>query len=206
MFAFRSGYITEPKQIAEVMKRFIWHFFACDVCRWNFNDMYERCGHNHCKRLIDTMPELSGASAETQIEQSRELAMWFWEVHNAVSVRLMREGATRENRKVTKQEELSAVFPTKSQCPTCWLKDDMSQYDPDEVFDFLRGWYWPQMEQQDSRFKAILNRKLRHTKIMTSVKEQWDSWWFVIGPIAIVTAMWLRKCLERKANADRKDV
>lgn len=206
MFAFRSGYIAEPKQIAEVMKRFIWHFFPCDVCRWNFNDMYERCGHNHCKRLIDTMPELSGASSETQIEQGRELVMWFWEVHNAVSVRLMREAASRENRKATGREELAAVFPTKSQCPTCWLKNDMSRYDPDEVYDFLRGWYWPQMEQVDSRFKSILNRKLRHTRAITSAKEQWDTWWFIIGPVVIMMAMCLRKCLERKANAARKDV
>lgn len=206
VFAFRSGYIVEPKQIAEVMKRFITHFFACDVCRWNFKDMYERCGHNHCKRLIDTMPELSGASPKLQIEQGRELAMWFWEVHNAVSVRLMREAATRENRKATEQEKLSAVFPTLTQCPNCWLKDDMSQYDPDIVFDFLQGWYWPQVEQRNSRFTATIQRKLRYATVMASAKEHWDSWWFIIGPVALVMAFYLRKCLERKANSRRKDV
>ena len=205
-FAFRSGYIVEPKQIAQVLKRFISHFFACDVCRWNFVDMYERCGLNHCKRLIDTMPELSGASAETQVEQGRELAMWFWEVHNAVNVRLMREAATRDDRKVTKQEKLSAVFPTKSHCPTCWLNDGMTQYDPDEVFGFLQRWYWPVHERGDSRFKAIIKRRFGHTKVVTSTKEQWESWWFVIGPIAIIVAMLLRKYLEKKANTQRKCV
>ena len=205
VFALRSGYIVKPKQIAEVMKRFISHFFACDVCRWKFNDMYERCGHNHCKRLIDTMPELSGASPKVQTEQGRELAMWFWEVHNAVNVRLVREAATRENRKATKQETLSAVFPTMTHCPNCWLKDDMSQHDPDEVYDFLHRWYWPQLEEQNSRFTAILKQQLSYAKVMSSAKKHWDCWWFVIGPVGLVMAIFLRKCLEKKYISRRKD-
>jgi thiol-disulfide isomerase/thioredoxin len=207
MFAFRSGYIVEPKRVAEVLQRFISHFFSCNVCRWNFNDMYERCGHNHCTRLIDNMPELEiSLSPEQQQEKGRELAIWLWEVHNSVSVRLMREAATRENREVTPQERLSAVFPSIGQCRSCWLKDDLSEYDPDEIFSFLRQWYWPQRERHDKRFESILKRKLENTRVVASVTKHWENYWFVIGPLGIALAFILRKTLESKANSQRKSV
>lgn len=56
LYGFHSGYLTAPQHVAEVIKRFIANFLACDVCRWNFLNMFENCGHDHCRRLSPVMP------------------------------------------------------------------------------------------------------------------------------------------------------
>ena len=143
MHAFHSGYPVAPKDVAEVIKRFIRLFFNCDVCRFHFVAMYDRCAHNHCERLIDMMPELSDTKdPEEEEQQGRELAIWLWEVHNSINVRLMGEAAAREQRNVTAEEEISSIFPTKEICPTCWVDDEMKQYDRDELYNFLKNRYW----------------------------------------------------------------
>ena len=139
VYGFRSGYLTAPTEVAEIMKRFVGNFFACDVCRWNFLNMYDNCGHDWCNRLNSAMPELSGQDP-TQV--GRELAIWLWEVHNSVNVRLMREAATAEDRTVTQSEKLASIFPPPELCPNCWEDDTLSSYDKDEVFAFLKRWYW----------------------------------------------------------------
>ena len=142
VYGFRSGYHVAPLQVAEVMKRFISNFFACDVCRWNFVKMYERGGHRLHERLVDTMPELTDKSTDTQTEIGKELAIWLWEVHNSINVRIMREQAIAQHRNVTKAESLAAVFPPKELCPHCWHDDTLTTYDREEVFIFLKRWYW----------------------------------------------------------------
>lgn len=41
--------------------------------------MYDECGHDHCKRLGNQLSFLKANPDESQME----LALWFWEVHNA---------------------------------------------------------------------------------------------------------------------------
>lgn len=55
----------------------------------------------------------------------------------------MKESAERDDRIVSKEEELAAKFPSRQLCPKCWLDDDMERYNRDAVFNFLQGWYWP---------------------------------------------------------------
>ena len=135
LYGFHSGYLTAPSQSAEIIKRFLSAFFACDVCRWHFLDMYENCGHDHCKRLTSQMSALTTDPAQS----SRELSLWLWEVHNAVNVRLMKEAAMREDREVTEAEKLAAVFPSTKLCPTCWEDENtLKVYREQEVFEFLQ--------------------------------------------------------------------
>ena len=78
------------------------------------------------------------------------------QVHNSVNTRLMKEAATRQNREITHEEKLAALFPTKKMCPGCWLDDDMTKWDNANVFDFLDEWYWPANSAPvDSQFKTI---------------------------------------------------
>ena len=67
----------------------------------------------------------------------------------SVNVRLMRESAERNNRVLTKAEELAAKFPSRRLCPDCWVDDDMEKWNPEVVFEFLRGWYWPVINRAD---------------------------------------------------------
>eukprot|EP00957_Ditylum_brightwellii_P015306 1152905-Ditylum_brightwellii.AAC.1 len=123
--------------------------------------MYDSCGFNHCSRLtsnVYTLWEHVGndkkkrerAIKEAGLQQQRpssalperQLALWLWEVHNAVNVRIMKEAAERENRNVTEEEKLSALFPPLDLCEECWVDEDMAEWDEEVVFRFLKRWYW----------------------------------------------------------------
>jgi thiol-disulfide isomerase/thioredoxin len=154
LYGFLSGYLTSPTNVAEILKRFVSHFFACEVCRINFIENFDNCGQNHCERLATIMPALQ------EDDSSNELAKWLMEMHNSVNTRLMMESAQRHNRIVTEKETLSAMFPTVNQCPDCW-KDagTMVEYDSHATVSFLKGWYWPSEESPHVQFKAVLQRR-----------------------------------------------
>ncbi|EJK49387.1 hypothetical protein THAOC_31739, partial [Thalassiosira oceanica] len=138
MYGFHRGFLVSQHHVAETIKNFIAYFFSCDVCRTNFLNMYDGCGHGHCDRLKQEVLSVAGNDSDRM-----ELALWLWEVHNSVNTRLMKEAATRQNREITHEENFAALFPTKRMCPGCWLDDDMTKWDNATVFDFLDGWYWP---------------------------------------------------------------
>ena len=80
------------------------------------------------------------------------MSLWLWEVHNAVNLRLMKE-RTPPYRNVTKEELIASQFPSFATCPNCWKHNPTSiegnnetnlfQWDSDNVYLFLKKWYWP---------------------------------------------------------------
>jgi len=207
-FAFRRGYSTAPMELAQVLKRAVNQFLACDVCRWNFVNAYDRCTHDRCKRLVDDMPELHEPVENTSEDDvGKELAIWLWEVHNSVNVRLMRESASEEDRNVTKDEQLAAVFPPPSLCPKCWHDDTLRVYDKNEVYAFLKRWYWPPSESRNVAFQRAIHQRpavfVSHARLLRSKVE---AWWFVVGPLGIVAAAILWRVLDKKADLARKNV
>lgn len=198
LYGFHSGYHTAPSQIAEIMKRFLSAFFACDVCRWHFLDMYENCGHNHCQRLASQIPELTNNPEQ----ESREVSIWLWEVHNAVNVRLMKEAAMREDREVTDAEKLAAVFPSPKLCPTCWDDEgSLTTYREQEVFEFLRNYYWPPREGQDPSFRAVIHQQLSGDTFTNSFS---DSYFYMIASILLLAGYLMRRALDKQADLSRK--
>jgi thiol-disulfide isomerase/thioredoxin len=180
-YGSQLGYSVAPKQIAMILKRFVTNFFPCDVCRWNFQDMYDQCGYNHCIRLVDKLPDVSSPNAE---QADRELSIWLWEVHNGVSVRLMREAAHRESRKVNRAEQLAAVFPNLTVCPLCWLPDtNMTKYDTDEVYKFLKAWYWP-----SERLSTKIQQRLSRSRVASAL----PLWFTLLFPVALVLGLVFR--------------
>lgn len=141
LYGFHRGYDVSPREVAKTMRNFVAYFFGCDVCKHNFLNMYDTCGHDHCTRLITDVMNLDEEFA------SKEVALWLFEVHNAVNVRLMRESAEREERVLTKAEELASKFPSREICPKCWLDDGMEKWNREVVFDFLKDWYWPTINE-----------------------------------------------------------
>lgn len=195
LYGFLSGYLTSPTDVAEILKRFVSHFFACEVCRSNFIQNFDDCGQNRCERLATLMPALQ------EDDDGNELAKWLMEMHNSVNTRLMSEDAQRHNRIVTEKEKLSAIFPTVSQCPDCWKDDGMEAYDSDAMVSFLKGWYWPSDEPQDVQFKAVLQRRLLGLPINKGYAFDWDnlSWAFpyLFGMLLVLL---LRGLIRRKTR------
>jgi len=153
VYGFHRGYNVSPFEVGATIRNFVKHFFSCEVCRTNFLDMYDNCGHDHCTRLITTLPFISHGMTEGK--SSKEAALWLWEVHNAVNIRLIGERAERDKRELSKAEKLAAKFPGKAMCQTCWLDDDMEKWDQEEVFLFLKDWYWPVIDESDLRLLSL---------------------------------------------------
>lgn len=116
---------------ALVLRNFIEHFFACEVCRANFLKQYDACEFDRCNRLL---PETNYST--------KEVALWIWEVHNSVSGRLLKEEGERYNRHVTDEERYAVTWPSKMQCPKCWGDKTWPTWDRGEVFEFLKKTYW----------------------------------------------------------------
>eukprot|EP00550_Attheya_septentrionalis_P002317 CAMPEP_0198299866 /NCGR_PEP_ID=MMETSP1449-20131203/46088_1 /TAXON_ID=420275 /ORGANISM="Attheya septentrionalis, Strain CCMP2084" /LENGTH=540 /DNA_ID=CAMNT_0044001525 /DNA_START=268 /DNA_END=1890 /DNA_ORIENTATION=+ len=107
-------------------------FFGCEVCRKNFLQMYDDCAFDRCNRLTQEFGSLA---------DWKQLALWLWETHNDVNVRLMKERAVKEKRITTSEDEINARWPSRSDCLVCW-RDDGS-WDEDHIYSFLRLEYWP---------------------------------------------------------------
>ena len=77
LYGFRRGYDISPREVARTIRDFVAYFFGCEVCKHNFLNMYDNCGHDHCTRLISDSITLDNGFA------SKEVALWLFEVHNA---------------------------------------------------------------------------------------------------------------------------
>ncbi len=64
---------------------------------------------------------------------SMEAALWLWEVHNSVNLRLMREAAQRDRRELLLEEKIAARVPAVDMSPSCWLDEDLERFDSHEV-------------------------------------------------------------------------
>lgn len=123
--------VIHTAEAADILHDYIANFFTCEECRRNFLQSFDACDHDRCSRL--------GSSTKDEHEW-KQLALWLWETHNGVNVRLMKEKAQREGRMVTEEDERRAMWPSRLQCSTCWRED--GTWDDDTIFKFLRISYW----------------------------------------------------------------
>ena len=112
-------HLLVPSAVAKTIRDYIEYFFHCDDCRRNFLTMFDSCGHDHCNRL-KTKTKLGLVEATLDWEQP---ALFFYEVHNAVNVRLMKEKAAREEWEPSRQNELDVQWPPQYECRPCWKQD-----------------------------------------------------------------------------------
>jgi thiol-disulfide isomerase/thioredoxin len=125
-----------PDDAAHTLRDYIEHFFKCTECRNNFLTMYDSCAHDRCTRLES---DAKGVVSEKQTSWA-QLALWLFEAHNGVNVRLVKERAERDKRTATKQDELDALWPSKRECLACYSqsnKDDEVQWNKTNVFKWL---------------------------------------------------------------------
>merc|ERR1712008_227293 len=81
------------------------------------------------------------------------------------NVRLMGERAKREKRKVTLEEELNSLWPTKSMCPKC--RSEMGRWNESIVYDYLRWRYWPGNDFLVSEFQEVKQEKESNYTMIT---------------------------------------
>eukprot|EP00419_Tripos_fusus_P028944 CAMPEP_0172727542 /NCGR_PEP_ID=MMETSP1074-20121228/91737_1 /TAXON_ID=2916 /ORGANISM="Ceratium fusus, Strain PA161109" /LENGTH=486 /DNA_ID=CAMNT_0013554705 /DNA_START=20 /DNA_END=1480 /DNA_ORIENTATION=+ len=77
----------------EFVKQFVEAFLPCKRCKDHFIQDFNSCSYGRC-----------------EVEDYRGLTLWFWRVHNAVSLRV----ANRHGNKVDRR------WPMYADCPTCW--------------------------------------------------------------------------------------
>jgi len=132
--------VFSPALAADTIRNYIDKFFTCKPCRDHFLATYDDCKNNQrCKRL--THDENTNDPSDW-----KELAMYFWEVHNDVSVRLVGERiqstythGVRNN--PTTKDEVAVIFPDIRSCILCFEND--GTWNKAEVFGFLERTYWP---------------------------------------------------------------
>lgn len=122
------------KFVAQTMRNYIDHFFDCDQCREYFVGMFDNCGFSHCRRFKQPGKIPSP-------ESWKEFAVWLWEVHNDVNVKLVEAELKRDGSVDTSERKLNlAAWPPSGECPTC--RDENGKWDKDAVLGHLKKEYW----------------------------------------------------------------
>ena len=144
--------VFSPALAADTIRNYIDKFFTCKHCREHFLATYDDCQNNQrCERLI---------SDKTNKNPSdwKELAMYFWEFHNGVSVRLVGERISRTytqgaKNTPTAKDEVAVLFPDINNCIVCF--EDDGTWNKAEVFGFLERTYWPDSEKDPLTDKLL---------------------------------------------------
>jgi len=191
----------ELADVGQTLRNYIDHFFACEVCRVNFLNEYDSCGHQRCERF---------ATGIGSIDDWKELPLWLFEVHNGVNSRLLNERAERDNRVPTHQELKDVEWPARKDCPLCWRGD--GTFDPEAIFSYLQLTYWPDELFSSTRKRDLLAVTGKSTKAYTDeIEEGIESWvyslvGFVLASSLFTVVSWRKqKEIERTGKHKKAD-
>lgn len=108
--------------IKSLFRDMVANFFPCEMCRDNFLKDYDSCSYDHC--------ELSGYDFAG-------LQLWFWKLHNSVTIRIFHEqmdlslgGNTAHAGKI-RDIGHNVIWPSRQQCRDCY-----NQITYDKVLQF----------------------------------------------------------------------
>jgi len=187
--------IFSPADAADTIREYLAHFFGCIECRNHFIAQYDECSFRRCDRLTD---DATVATAEDW----KQLALWLWEVHNDVSIRVAHERIDRamEDKKATRhrmarlkrEDEIKHLYPSLEQCFPCFYEN--GGFDEDNVFEFLEATYW-------SAPDVTADKLLQYRGEEGSASSFF--WFFVIMVLAAIYMLRGRKAdtLQRTVNA-----
>lgn len=119
--------------VGDSIRDFVRHFFGCRECSKHFVQMYDTCQQDVCHRLVPS-------------RDWREAALWLWQAHNDVNVRLARERWVdrhhigEEMIPTTEDPLHDALWPSRDKCPKCWMSDNT--WDSAIVYNHLKNIYW----------------------------------------------------------------
>jgi len=141
--------VFSPMEAADTLREYIDNFFSCNECRNHFIGMYDECKFRRCDRLSD---EAGGIEAEDW----KQFALWLWEVHNDVSVRVTTDKLKEKKKKAAEEEIqreafITSLYPSIEQCIGC-VDEEGSWIEP-SVFAYLERAYWA---EPDAKMDKIL--------------------------------------------------
>lgn len=136
-----------PKEAADILRNTVDSFLACEVCRKNFIEQYDRCEYDRCDRLRDTTENLSEFDW-------REFPLYLWEYHNGVSAtvarKLISEAQAGKSKTTTSQ-----LWPSMDDCLTCRAED--GSWNKQRVYEYLRETYWGEIADNGAAEKSELS-------------------------------------------------
>jgi thiol oxidase len=126
---------VSTKFVAQTVRNYVEQFFDCEVCKEYFVEMFDRCGFNHCRRF--KQPQKLPPP-----ESWAEFAMWLWEVHNDVNLKLVEAESQREggNVGISKRKLDLTAWPPADECPSC--RDVNGKWKKDAILGHLKTEYW----------------------------------------------------------------
>lgn len=172
--------VVKTMHAGNVLRNYVADHFGCLVCQENFLDEYDNCALDRCNRLTDEAGEFANW---------QQLALWLWELHNGVNLRLLREREIL--RSVSYQDEIKVRYPQKRHCPRCWRDDDT--WDEYAVFMFLRSEYWPE-DTTTVEYRKLLSLGAESVDTITNGDEGGSSWIlssFAFISFFLIFALWL---------------
>ena len=127
-----------PSEAADTVREYMAYFFPCTECSNHFVGQFDQCELNRrCDRLTTKQSMSSDADW-------KELAMWLWEFHNDVNIRLLNEKHKtkrwRRRKALPEIDQVKAIWPAIPDCPSC-LNGDGS-FDENAIFLHLEQTYW----------------------------------------------------------------
>ena len=140
-----------PMDAADTIRDYVANFFFCGECSENFVRDYADCEKNRrCDRLAVSQ------TAATDGDW-KELALWLWEFHNDVSVRLLNAEADAKRKRRQKYfllrrrdspgpgiaaeaDAIKVLWPNLDSCITCFKLD--GSWNEPVVFQHLEKIYW----------------------------------------------------------------
>jgi hypothetical protein len=148
--------------------------------------MFDNCSHDNCIRLSDDQ------ILRTE-EGKEEIALWLWEVHNAVNLRLMKEASERERREISKEEIVSSKFPSQQMCNACWLDMEQNSWDSSEIYSFLSTWYWPIDDSSTSSVARQMSSMEQNDNALSL-----SGFYLFILPLMYILYIFTKKCLSKE--------
>ena len=132
-----SADVISPHRAGEILREVIVTFFSrCDDCVRTFVAQYDECDFRHCDRLTKASIDLSD-------NQWRQFALYIWEVHNAISVRVLMEKESGQS--PGKISAISVVWPEMERCVLCIQED--GTWDEDQVHRHLIENFWSGLDK-----------------------------------------------------------
>jgi thiol-disulfide isomerase/thioredoxin len=194
-------YPVYPEKMCAIFKRVVSMFLPCESCRNHFASLsklitFRSSSYDFQKVLVDNeFPD------KPAVATSKNLALYFWRLHNLITRRIALEKIGAElykslgNQALNTSdtvlvnfakaiEQLTDGLPYKHQCASCHISTNIKQSTPDEYFKLLinedvRGYNF---SSQSSKELDLLSDNFRNFDLSKTfqflVKYYWNTNWF----------------------------
>jgi thiol-disulfide isomerase/thioredoxin len=182
--------VVNTERVAITMHDYVNNFLGCKICKKNFNKLYKKsCGKkvSECVRFSKKPKRGIGVDPRKNIHLPywRDLAIWIWELHNAINIEVLYEKKKSIGKVPTEEEKAKVIYPSKEMCLHC--RTLAGDWNETEVYSFLKSQYWPE-GVHNFRYVVLKSKKedLR-VKVDNTVKEDNRPQWLFMSFALLMT-------------------